>query len=104
MKDIQNQTGPKKKVLFIEIVIVAAMMFFPAALVITPIALAFLAVYLAKNLNIELGHRWNISNNSIALIMMGEFGLLALLLIKFELVILKRTNFIEFLKRWLARK
>jgi hypothetical protein len=103
MKGIQNQTGSKKKT-FIEIIIFAAMLFFPAALMIGPIALAFVVVYLAKNLNIELGHRLNVSNNSIALMMMGEFGLLALLLIKFELIILKRTNFIEALKKWLTRK
>jgi hypothetical protein len=97
MKDVQNQSNPKMKDPFIVIVIAAAMM-------ILPISIAFWVVYLAKNLNIELGHKLNIPNSSIPLMMMGEFGLLALLLVKFELVILKRTNFLESLKRWLARK
>ena len=97
MKDTPNQTDFKMKDSFIVIVIAAAMM-------IVPIAASFLIVYWAKNLNIELGHKLNISNSSIPLMMMGEFGLLAFLLVKFELIILKKTNFLESLKRWLAKK
>ncbi|HXB59719.1 MAG TPA: hypothetical protein VNU95_09150 [Candidatus Acidoferrales bacterium] len=97
MKSVRNQTDSKKKDSFIVIAIATAMMA-------VPIAIAFWVVYLAKNLNIELGHRLNMSNNSIPLLMMGEFGLLALLLVKFELIMLKKTNFLESLKRRLAKK
>jgi hypothetical protein len=102
MREIENPTCPKHKS-FREIVIFAAIMLFAAATMIIPLAVAFVAIYLTKNLNIELGHRLNVSSDTVALMMMAEFGLLAFLLVKLELIILKLTHSIEIFKKWTVK-